>query len=59
MCSARPVSRHTSIRQVGSFLRMRANYVAECTVRSIESRMSMPIRHENARWVTPRRALFE
>jgi hypothetical protein len=42
MCSARSVSRRASIRRVGSLLRMRGNYVAECTVRSIEPPMSMP-----------------
>ena len=42
MRSGRPVSRHTPIRRVCSLLRMRVIYVAECTVRSIEPRMSMP-----------------
>ncbi len=46
MCSARPVSKRTSIRRVGSLLRMRGNYVAECAVSSIEPPMSMP---ENAK----------
>ena len=39
---SQPAARRTSIRRVGSLLRMRGNYVAECTVRSIEPRISMP-----------------